>query len=235
VGYKLEYLKYLQATAERSVARVGAQPANEVTRCIIVTSFVSHPRQSLVRIIGWHSSSSLAFVALWNLAILITDSIVVSWHRCSSCCCCVIHILRLLDVTWFHSCCSNSYRHLSPVVNSSRRSNTLRLIPLSLFVPSAKHLDVKILTRQASGWICLFLCVSVSQHALSLSLSVCVSANCWTSFWWKLEWITAKLTTDTAKQLNSWSSAKGRITQVFLRFCTRLNFDLKINTRRSLI
>jgi hypothetical protein len=204
VGYKLENLKYLKTTAERSVARVRAQPANEVTRCIIVSFFVSRPRQSLVRIIGWHCSSSSGLVALWNSAILITDSIVVvviarvlreifvSWQRCSSCC--VIHILRLLNVTWFHSCCSNSYRHSSPVVNSSRRSNTLRLIPLSLFVPSAKHLDVKILKKQASGWICLFLCLSVSQHTheLSLSLSVCVSGNCWTSFWWKLEWITAK-------------------------------------------
>ncbi len=218
MGYKLEYLKYLQTTAQRSVARVGAQPANEVTRCIVVTSFVSHPRQSLVRILGWHSSSSSGLVALWNLAILIRDSIVVvviasvlreivvSWQRCSSSCCCVIHILRLLNVTWFHPCCSNSYRHSSPVVNSSRRSNKLRLIPLSLFVPSAKHLDVKMLKKQASGWICLFLCVSVSQHTHALSL--CVSANCWTSFWWKLEWITAKLTTHTAKQLNSWSSAK---------------------------
>jgi hypothetical protein len=143
----------------------------------------------------------------------------------------------LLNVTCSHSCCSNSYRHSSPVVNSSRRSNTLRLISLSLFVPSAKHLDVKILKKQASGWIYLFLCVSVSQrtHALSLSLSLCVSANCRTRFSWKLEWITANLTTHTAKQLNSWSSAKGRIIQVFLRFCTRLNFDLKINSRQSLI
>jgi hypothetical protein len=94
----------------------------------------------------------------------------------------VIHILRLLNVTWFHSCWSNSYRHSSPVVNSSRRSNTLRLIPLSLFVPSAKHLDVKILKKQASGWICLFLCVSViSTHtrtlSAALSLRICELLN----------------------------------------------------------
>ncbi len=180
------------------MARVGAQPANEVTRCIIVSFFVSRPRQSLVRIIGWHSSSSSALVALWNLAILIKDSIVVvvviasvlreivvSWQRCSSCCCCVIHILRLLNVTWFHSCCSNSYRHSSPVVNSSRRSNTLRLIPLSLFVPSAKHLDVKSWKNKLSDKdqskntnLSVSLCVCISTHTpVALSLRICELLN----------------------------------------------------------